>query len=72
MGSDNNIVETSSGWEAVSDSPSEPYNRQLRGNLMTGFASRSTVSDGPRSWRPPAGNASSFWPAVTVLREIER
>jgi len=39
--SDNDIVETSSAWEAVSNSLSEPYNRQLSGDLMT--ASREQI-----------------------------
>lgn len=33
--SDNDIVETASVWEAISDAPGEAYNRQLRADLMT-------------------------------------
>ncbi|MFF2027014.1 transcriptional regulator [Rhodococcus sp. ACS1] len=32
---DNDIAETTSVWEAISDTPGEAYNRQLRADLMT-------------------------------------
>ncbi|WP_374230571.1 hypothetical protein [Rhodococcus sp. ARC_M6] len=33
--SDNDIVETASVWDAVSDTTGEAYNRRLRADLMT-------------------------------------
>ncbi len=35
MRSDNDIVETASAWEAISDDPGGAYNRRLRADLMT-------------------------------------
>lgn len=37
---DNDITETTSVWEAISDTPGEAYNRQLRADLMTAIRSQ--------------------------------
>ena len=37
---DNDITETTAVWEAISDTPSEAYNRQLRADLMTAIRSQ--------------------------------
>ncbi|MDF3313343.1 XRE family transcriptional regulator [Rhodococcus sp. T2V] len=62
---DNDITETTSVWEAISNTPGEAYTRQLRADLMT--AIRAQIDRFGRSQAVAADNLGVTQPRISNL-----